>query len=162
MARNPKPAPPVPHLFESLVHLQHDLGREFSARVGLPLARLGLLHELAHAGDGGCGVNDLARELGVTPALITRQVHELERAGWVRRRADSKDRRRNWVLLSAAGWKEMLRIHALVHSFEEEALAGIKPSDLAVTTRVLSLVSSRLAPGRSSPRPELFAGRKGK
>jgi len=49
------------------------------------------------------GVMDLARQLGVNAAAVTRQVQELERERLVRRRADPKDGRRSYVSLSSKG-----------------------------------------------------------
>lgn len=145
-----------PHLFEDLVHLHHGLSREFARRLGLPLPRLALLHELAHAGARGGSVNDLARELGVTPALITRQVQELTAARLVRRRPDARDRRRNWAVLTEKGMKFVVELHLRAHALEAELTAGLDPADLAAAGRVLAVLARRVEPGRRRDRSTVF------
>ena len=57
--------------------------------------------------DGDVGTMELARQLGINPAGVTRQVQELEGEGLVRRRADPNDGRRTCIRLSPKGRKRM-------------------------------------------------------
>jgi len=140
-------------LLGELVHLHLGLFQLFAQEVGYSMARLKLVHELLHEGQPGVGISELAFRLGVTPALVTRQVQELEAEGWVRRRKAPRDGRRSLVLLSAQGRREGVRLHAGVHDFEALLLDGLGREDLATAERVLSTVRARVesrlrTPGR--------------
>ena len=145
---HPDHAPPLLHqdagLLGELIHLHLGLYQLFAREVGCPVGRLKLLHELLHAGHAGAGISDLAQRLGVTPALVTRQVQELEAEGWVRRKNAPRDGRRSLALLSARGRREGASIHARAHAFEASLLEGMTGEDLAAAARVLATVLARV------------------
>ena len=93
-----------PHLLREIIRTYQVLMAGFSREIGMPASRLALLRLLAVT-QSNMGVMDLARKLQVNAAAVTRQVQELERKGLVRRRADPKDGRRNYVSLSPKGRK---------------------------------------------------------
>jgi DNA-binding MarR family transcriptional regulator len=88
----------------------------FTMNAGLDRARrrskgastLSLLQLLA-SGDG-LRPSDLAERLGVHPSLVTRQIQELEDAGFVRVSANPDDARSLLVSLSPAGVAEQRRL----------------------------------------------------
>jgi DNA-binding MarR family transcriptional regulator len=95
-------------------------------QAGLTLTQRRLLQRL-HLGPAGQG--ELGRELGLSPASLTRLVDRLEERGLVARRRDSEDRRRVVVALEPAGSRligetRMLRgspVHRAVEAMEPEA-----------------------------------------
>ncbi len=135
---------PGRHLIGELLHAHLALVNLFSREVGITPARLKLLHELFHAGPQGIGLNELALRLTVTPALVTRQVKELEREGWVQRRSDSRDRRRSFIYLSPQGEIEALELRMRARRFEAALLADMNQEEVAVATRVLLNLCERL------------------
>jgi DNA-binding MarR family transcriptional regulator len=143
---------PGEHLLAELLHAHLALVNLCSREVGITPARLKLLHEFLHAGQDGIGLTDLALRLGVTPALITRQVKELEREGWVERRSDSRDGRRSFVHLSGKGRDEVLRFHERAHRFEAALTEDMTPDDVAVAIRVLSDLTGKLESWRRTGR----------
>lgn len=53
--------------------------------------------------NNGCAQTDLADELCVQPATITKSLDRMEAAGWLQRQADTDDRRVSRVYLTDAG-----------------------------------------------------------
>jgi len=145
------------HLLGELLHAHLALLNLFSREVGISPARLNLLHELLHAGRDGIGLTDLALRLGVTPALVTRQVKELEGEGWLRRLSDPRDGRRSLVCLSARGEAEGLKLHERGHFFEAALTEGLDPEDVAATVLILSNMTEKLESWRRTGRRLLDA-----
>jgi len=78
---------------------------------GLSAGALDLLIRLNAAGDAGVGIGELARAAGVTPRNVTGLVDTLERAGYVERVPDQRDRRSVQARITPAGtsWMESFR-----------------------------------------------------
>lgn len=125
-------------LLAELFNIHHILINHFSREVGVAPARLKLLHELLHNVDEGFGVSDLAKRLGVTPALVTRQVQELEKEGLIKRNADKRDGRRSRVFLSNKGYETIGRLHERAHEFGRALLDNLSDDDIVIATRVLT------------------------
>jgi DNA-binding MarR family transcriptional regulator len=89
----------------------------------MPASRFALMRLLALA-EGELGVMEIARQLGVNPAAVTRQVKDLESEGLARRRPHAKDGRRNHVALSSQGKKVFAAIHQRTHELEQ-ALSSV-------------------------------------
>ena len=89
-------------------HVTRRIGRDLAA-AGLPdLGWYDLLWTLYRAPDRRLRVNELAREVVLSPTAMSRFVDRAEKAGVVRREADPADRRALQVVLTAAG-VELLR-----------------------------------------------------
>jgi MarR family transcriptional regulator for hemolysin len=125
-----------PHLLREILRTYQVLVAGSSRRIGMPASHFALLRLLAVSGPD-LGVMDLARQLGVNAAAVTRQVQALEREGLVRRHADSRDRRRSYVSLSPKGRKLFGRIHDRIHEFERALSAVITGEEMAIATRAL-------------------------
>jgi DNA-binding MarR family transcriptional regulator len=142
---------PGPHLFQEIVRTHQALIAVFSLEVGLSAARMGVLRQLSSSEEGSLGVVDLARALGVTPAIVTRQVQELEAEGLVRRRNASRDRRRSQLHLTARGKRAFARLHERAHELQTRVLDGLSDEEIATACHVLG--SLRMAietqPGKS-------------
>jgi len=142
-------APAIPlhqekHLIKEFVHTHHALISVFSREIGISPVKLQLLHEFLHAGQDGLGVINLASRLGVTPALVTRQVQELEQKGWLKRRGDSSDGRRSIVYLTEKGENEVTKIHERAHLFEKTLTSDIPDSDIAAVISTLKILRNKL------------------
>lgn len=83
------------------------------------------------------GVMDLARQLGVNAAAVTRQVKEMQREGLVQKKAVPLDNRRNTVTLSPQGRAAFEMMHERSHELERELAAVIGQEELAVTVTSL-------------------------
>ena len=89
------------------------------------------------------GVVDLARSLGVTPAIVTRQVQELEAEGLLRRRNNCQRQAAEQLHLTARGRRAFARLHERAHELQARVLDGLEDEEIATACHVLG--SLRLA-----------------
>lgn len=108
----------------------------FARRTGMPASRFALMRLLALS-DNGVGILDIARQLGINPAAVTRQVQDLEAEHLVRRRADATDGRRSFVRLSPKGRKLFQEIHERTHELERSLDATLGTEAMAEAARTL-------------------------
>lgn len=164
MDHNPEPQAVTPPMqarglfMVELVHAHQALVAVFSREVGLSPSRLRFMHEFMHCGSEGLGLTDLALRLGVTPALVTRQVKELEAQGMAERISDPRDGRRASVRLTPAGLAMLERLQERAHRFSEALLADMDPEQLAQAGQALAELRRLLDAQRLSGRPLLDAG----
>ena len=128
-----------PHLLREILRTYQVLMAGFARQTGIPAARFVLMRLLANAPEG-VGITELARQLGINPAAVTRQVQELEVEGLIRRRAVRRDGRRTSIRLSAKGEKLFAAIHARTHELEQSlalALGADKMRNAALVLRNL-------------------------
>ena len=109
----------------------------FSRNTGMPASRFTLMRLLALS-EGNVGVTDLARQLEINAAAVTRQVQELERERLVIRRADKKDGRRSYIRLSAKGKKLFEDIHERTHDFERLLASVLGAEEMQNAAMVLA------------------------
>ncbi len=148
---------PGRHLIAELLHAHAALLRLFSREVGITPSRVKFLYELLHTGREGVGLSDLALRLAVTPALVTRQVKELEKEGLIRRRRDPRDGRRIAVQLTPRGIAVITAMHERMHRFEAAVKGDMHPDDVAAAIRVLADLGERLESRRRTGRRILDA-----
>jgi MarR family transcriptional regulator, transcriptional regulator for hemolysin len=145
------PAHQGPHVFRAIMRTGQALMAGLSRELGMSATSAGVLMALARAdveGAGGLGMGDLAGGLGVTPALVTRQVQDLERRGLVTRRGDPGDGRRTCVRLSAKGRRVFRELHERAHRLEGRITRGLSEADVETTCRVLSALRFALRRAR--------------
>ena len=97
--------------------------------------------------DGRSTTSELARELDVDPAAVTRLVAGLHELGLVEREDDARDRRRRPVVLTASGRDFMVKLHAELHARETSLGTQLDPADVATAAEVLRTIRSVLEPG---------------
>ena len=132
------------HLMQEIVRTNQVLINGFSRVVGMPASRLLLMRELANAPPAGIGVLKIARQLGINAAAVTRLVKKLEQQGFIKRRADGKDRRRSYLTLSAKGARTCEQLHAHGLELERSLSSVITPEEAAVAVKVLGAVRMSL------------------
>ncbi|MDY0002784.1 MAG: MarR family transcriptional regulator [Polyangia bacterium] len=126
-----------PHLLREVFRTYQVLMSGFARMTGIPASRFALMRLLAFS-EGVVGVTDLARQLGINSAAVTRQVQELERERLITRRADSRDGRRSYVRLSAKGRKLFEEIHERTHELERSLSVVIGDGEMRGAAMVLS------------------------
>jgi DNA-binding MarR family transcriptional regulator len=134
------------HLFREVMLSYRAFLRRMSAKTGVSGAQFELLRQLALA-DGRSSTSELARELDVDPAAVTRLVAGLTEMGLVEREDDVRDRRRRPVLLTPSGRDFMVKLHAELHERESALGAQLDPADVATAAAVLRTIRSVLEPG---------------
>ena len=90
--------------------------------------------------DGPTRLGELAEREGVTPATLSRVVAVLERAGFVERRADPKDRRAAFLAATPAGADNIAQLRASRATVLVRRMAELTPqqrADLAAGIAVL-------------------------
>lgn len=132
------------HLLREVMRTHQSVLAVFSREVGMPASRLALMRLLAIASPGRLGVMEIARQLGVNAAAVTRQVQEMERERLVVRRADAKDRRRVDLQLSAKGRKIFEELHDRSHQLERSLIAMVSPEEMQIAAKVLATVRGAL------------------
>jgi DNA-binding MarR family transcriptional regulator len=82
---------------------------ELRAAHGLPLSWYDVLCEVASAREGGIRMNELAREVRLTPAGLCGVVDRLEGANLVERRRCTGDARGTYVVVTTEGLRQLQR-----------------------------------------------------
>lgn len=126
-----------PHLLREVIRTYQVLMAGISREIGMPASRLAVLRILAIT-DGGAGVMDLARSLGINAAAVTRQVQDLERDRLIQRRSDPNDGRRTRLGLSPKGRRLFEEIHERSHALERSLSAAISADEMAAAAAVLA------------------------
>jgi len=134
------------HLFREVMLSYRAFVRRLSAKTGVSGAQFELLRALALA-DGRSTTSELARELDVDPAAVTRLVAGLQELGLVEREDDARDRRRRPVVLTASGRDFMVKLHGELHAREDALGMQIDPAAVETAAQVLRSIRSVLEPG---------------
>lgn len=133
-----------PHLFREIMRTHQAVLNVFSRQVGMPAARLALMRLLAIRHPEPVGIMEIARQLGINAAAVTRQVKEMENERLVERCADARDGRRSYVNLSPDGLKIFQQVHERGHAFEQALTTALGAEDIAAAVRVLVHVRAAL------------------
>jgi DNA-binding MarR family transcriptional regulator len=143
-------------------------GVERARRQNKPAAALDLLQVIAaSAASAGMRPSDIATQRFVHPSLVTRQLRDLEDAGYLQFAADPDDGRSLLVTLTPAGRAEMLRLQdvgldrfsvfvADWEAGEVRHLAGLLDK---LTTSMASVADQEGPPARRERRARRLASR---
>ena len=134
------------HLMREVLLTYRAFLRRMAAETGVSGAQFELLRQLALVG-GRSTSAELARELGVDPAAVTRLVAALQEQGLVEREDDARDRRRRPVQLTDTGREFMVRLHGELHAREDALEVGLDPAAVESAAEVLQTIRSVLEPG---------------
>lgn len=147
----------------SLSFLLYDAGRlirrDFERRIralGLTRAQWAALAHLRR--DEGCNQSTLADLIEVEPVTLARLLGRMERAGWIERRSDPRDRRARQVFLAANARPVIDQISELALQSGELALSGVAPEnrerliDMLIQVRATLLDAAPEANGRHGRR----------
>lgn len=142
-----------PHLLREIFRTYHVLIGGFARKTGMPASRFALMRLLALA-EREPGITDLARQLEINPAAVTRQVQEMAREGLIRRRADSRDGRRSYLSLTPKGRRLFAEIHERTHEFERSLLSVLGAEEMrgaaVCLAKLRTFVEERLREGGAS------------
>lgn len=130
-----------PHLIQEIIRTYQVLIAEITQRTGMKSSRFALMRVLVDA-DADVGVMEIARQLGINAAAVTRQVQELESERLVRRRADPNDGRRTCIRLSPKGRKLMDELLQCSHEFERLLSSALSAEEMANAAIALNKLRS--------------------
>jgi DNA-binding MarR family transcriptional regulator len=121
-------------LGSELGQLNHRVG----VRSGLKDGDLAVLDLLGR--DGPMSPSALAKAAHVHPATMTGMLDRLESAGWVRREADTIDRRAVLVRALPVRGRDLLKLYAGMNSAIDEISESFSPAQRGVIAEFLSRV----------------------
>ena len=101
-------------------HAQRGYLRGFMGEFGLGPGQPKLMAYLAQ--HGPCSQRELADYFGIDPAAVSRMVEALDRGGFVRRRTDESDRRRELAALTDKGERAREIWEARCREMEENVM----------------------------------------
>jgi DNA-binding MarR family transcriptional regulator len=130
------------HLLFQICRMHHGRARTLLHEIGLyrgqpPL--LDILHE-----DEGLTHTELATQLGVVPATVTKMLQRMEKAGFVLRQPDTDDQRVSRVYLTDAGREVRAEMRAVLRTLAEQAFAGFTLEERVLLRRLLLQVHDNL------------------
>lgn len=134
-----------PYLLREIVRTYQVLMHGFTRKVGMPASRLALMRLLANSSPHGAGIMEIARQLGINAAAVTRLVQGMEKERLVLRRSDAGDGRRSYVRLSARGFRAFEEIHDRSHELERSLSSAIGIEEVNVAAKVLSMLRGMIA-----------------
>ena len=108
-------------------HAQRSALRPCLARLGLGSGQPKILGYLSR--NGASGQRQLASYYDVDPAAICRMLDSLQKGGFVTRRPDEADKRRDLIELTPAGREAYRKWQACCLDMEEQMLAGFTPEE---------------------------------
>lgn len=135
-------------LFLNLTMIQTMTAKRFDARLqnhGISLNEFMILHHLANAQDEKLRRTDVAEKVGLTASGITRMLTPLEKLGYVKREANSRDARVSYVKLANAGKKIYLEAIGTAEATTEQILATVKTRKLDDLQKMLIELGATIA-----------------
>lgn len=110
-------------------HAQHNALRPHLTRLGLGSGQPKILGYLSR--NGASSQRQLADYYDVDPAAVCRMLDNLQKGGFVTRRPDSTDKRRDLIELTAAGRSAYAQWQSCCLDMEERMLRGFTPQERA-------------------------------
>ena len=130
-------------LVAQVCRLHHHRARTLLHGLGLYRGQPPVLHALWEK--EGLTHSELATQMHVTPATITKMIQRMEKAGFVARRPDPEDQRVSRVYLTDAGRAIQGELEGLFRVLEEESIAGFTLEELDSLRRFLLQIRENLA-----------------
>jgi DNA-binding MarR family transcriptional regulator len=134
---------------ESINYLLVQVSRLHRVRADMRLEPLGLFPGqppviIALHNNPGLTQGELAAQLRVTPATMTRLLQRLERAGFVARQSDRADQRISRFALTDAGEAIRTTMMATLRALEAETFAGLTPAEHTALRHLLERLRANL------------------
>jgi len=135
---------------DRLAHLVKDSTRALVRALQMRLARHGVSFghwtflRILWEGDG-LTQRELSEQAGVMEPTTFSAIKTMERLGYVVRRRRGGDRKKIYVMLTAKGRSLRSKLVPFAEDVNRIAVRGVRPSDIAITRRVLLATIENLA-----------------
>ena len=129
----------VGFLLRQLGFLSTTLFAEQLATIELTAAHAGILRAIA--AEPGRSQLSLSAYLGLVPGRLVGYLDELEERGYIERRRNSGDRRRNALHPTAEGKKLMRKIACFARQHDDQLTAGLGSEELCAFRDLLATVA---------------------
>lgn len=133
--------------FRRLMHAHHTAHAAVFDRLGLKqVGQPMILFELAKAKEEERRLTqrDLADQLRRSPSTITISINSLEKLGYIRRLADEKDKRRNYVEISDEGLLIAEKCRTAFDDLDRAMFEGLIPEQKDALTDLFNNISANL------------------
>lgn len=150
-ARVPGADPSICQLFLNILHTGDVVSQgeaTFLARHGLNQARLIVLVLLDNSENGSMRSSQLAEHASVSRATITGLLDTLEKAGFVERTEDIRDRRASCVNLTSKGRKLLHKVQPLLVRWTEGILSALSTREQSQLVALLQKTQKAFADRR--------------
>lgn len=121
------------------------------ADLGSPMLLLVLLHAQLQGLE--YSQREVAKIMRLSPATVAVSLKSLERAGYVERRADERDARRNRVALTPKGREAVTVCGTLFRAVDGQMLSGFTPQEQVQLTGFLTRMLNNLGGAPDFPAP---------
>jgi DNA-binding MarR family transcriptional regulator len=115
-------------LFAQVCHLHYTRAHQLLEEIGLYRGQPQVLRSLWR--QEGLTQTDLATELNITPATLTRMLQRMERAGFIVRKPDGIDMRVTRVFLTEMGRDIEFKVKKIWEFMEKETFQDFEESEL--------------------------------
>lgn len=128
--------------------LQAELNARGLSDLGSPM----ILFILDHHGDRGeiASQRELAQALRVSPATIATSLKSLERMGYVEKRVDKNDARRNRVIITEKGMLAVKQCNEVFAEIDHRMMEGFTPQEQEDLNRLHQKMFDNLTAHRKS------------
>jgi DNA-binding MarR family transcriptional regulator len=130
-------------LLAQVSRLHHHRAHELLDRLGLYRGQPPLLYALWEK--DGQTHGELAGQLQITPATVTRMIQRMEKTGFVQRGADAGDQRISRVYLTDAGRAVRAELEAVWQRMEVENFSGFSDEERTLLRGFLQRIRENLA-----------------
>ncbi len=93
----------------------------------------------------GCSQREVAEELAITPASVATSLKRLEKKGWIIRKMDDHDCRKNTLSLTEQGRDVLLKGETVFEQLDEQMLQGISEEELILYKKLCDRMFENLA-----------------
>src|SRR5690606_13007771 len=131
---------------QQLGRTYRSLMSAFESNIGHTMPRWRMLLTLFQSGE--CSQKQIARDLYMDPAALTRQSKAIEREGWVERHSDAKDNRLTNVALTALGRDIVDAAMPRRAAFIERTFGEWSPEQLSTLSTLLQTLERGLGRDR--------------
>jgi DNA-binding MarR family transcriptional regulator len=129
-------------LLVNICHLHHFRAHQLLEKLGLYRGQPPVLRALWET--EGLTQTELAAQMKITPATMTKMLQRMEKAGFIYRKPDPGDQRVSRVYLTETGRSVQKDVEATWGRMNEETFANFTPEEHALLRRFLLQVRSNL------------------
>ena len=122
-------------LLANICHLHHMRARQLFEAIGLHRGQPQVL--LALWEQEGLTQTELAGQLKITPATVTKMLQRMEKSGFIERKPDAQDQRVSRVYLTQAGRAVRRDVEAVWKTMETETFTSFTQAERALLRRFL-------------------------
>lgn len=150
---SPLPEPQhLDFLLAQVSRLHHHRAHELLDKIGMYRGQphvIDLLHE-----QDGLTHRELAEQLEVTPATVTKMIQRMEKAGFLQRKSDTDDQRVSRVYLTKAGRDVHSALQAFQQQMESDSFRGFSKEERTIMRGFLLRLRENLTQALQGKLPE--------